>query len=80
MEPFVPPRKKFDLLMVTLDLDYVKAGTKGDPVDAPQLAKKLQGLLSRHVRPSHNDNFASQELEQLFCSCFCRAASQSEPS
>lgn len=67
VDPFVPPRKKFELLMVTLDLDFVKAGSKGEQIDAPKLAEKLQKLLTNQARTSVLlSSLASYELGGKF--------------
>ena len=52
VEPFTPPRKQFELALLTLELEFLKARGPGAPaeeVDAPELVKQLQRRFAAQV-------------------------------
>lgn len=52
LEPFELPRRQFELSMITLELEFVKAkgpGTVQEQVDAPELVKQLQRRFTNQV-------------------------------
>jgi hypothetical protein len=68
VESFDVPRKQFELALITLELEFVKAKGPGAPqeeVDAPDLVKQLQRRFASQARAQRGGARAAKRTPRV---------------